>query len=90
MSHGPKLAYLGAAFFLAAPLPTLIALAPTPVYAYYDATPHLWGLSPIEDQQLGGILMAVEQSVLLFVAFSATFLQMLAADERAAEPLGSG
>ena len=68
---------------------TVDALAPSTIYGYYDTTPHLWGLSPIEDQQLGGILMAVEQSVILFAAFSVTFLQMLRDDERAAEPLGS-
>jgi cytochrome c oxidase assembly factor CtaG len=89
LAAGPKLAYLGAAFFLAAPVATLIALAPSTIYAYYDATPHLWGLSPLEDQQLGGILMAVEQSIILFAVFSITFLQMLTDDERTAEPLGS-
>jgi putative membrane protein len=87
---GPKLAYLAAAFFLAAPLAALIALSSTTLYPYYDSTPHLWGLSPLEDQQLGGILMAVEQSAILFAVFSRTFLAMLAHDERAAEPLGSG
>jgi putative membrane protein len=89
MADGPKLAYLGGAFFLAAPLATLIALAPSTIYSYYDATPHLWGLSPLEDQQLGGILMAVEQSIILFAVFSITFLHMLRDDDRAPEPLGS-
>ena len=84
-----KLAYLGGAFFLAAPVATLIALAPSTVYSYYDTTPHLWGLSPLEDQQIGGILMAVEQSIILFVVFSVTFLRMLGDDDRSPEPLGS-
>jgi putative membrane protein len=89
MAAGSKLAYLGGALFLVAPVATLIALAPSTLYAYYDATPHLWGLSPLEDQQAGGILMAVEQSIILFVAFSVTFLRMLGDDDRGAEPLGS-
>ncbi len=89
MAAGPKLAYLGAAFFLAAPVATLIALAPTTLYPFYDHTPHLWGLTPIEDQQIGGILMAVEQSIILFVVFSITFLQMLADDDDATEALPS-
>jgi cytochrome c oxidase assembly factor CtaG len=89
MAPVPKLAYLGAAFFLAAPVALLIALAASTVYPYYDATPHLWGLSPLEDQQLGGILMAVEQSTVLFVAFSWTFLRMLADDDGHADTLGS-
>lgn len=89
MAPGPKLAYLGGAFFLAAPLPALIALSSTTLYGYYDATPHLWGLTPLADQQLGGILMAVEQSVILFAVFSRTFMQMLAEDQLAGAPRGS-
>jgi putative membrane protein len=88
MAPVPKLAYLGAAFFLAAPVALLIALATSTIYAYYDTTPHLFGLSPLEDQQLGGMLMAVEQSTLLFVAFSWTFLRLLA-DDGPADTLGS-
>jgi putative membrane protein len=89
MAPVPKLAYLGAAFFLAAPVALLIALATSTIYPYYDATPHLWGLSPLEDQQLGGMLMAIEQSTLLFVAFSWTFRRMLADDDGHADTLGS-
>lgn len=85
----PKLAYLAAAFFLAAPVAALIALASTMLYPFYDSTPHLFGLSPHDDQQIGGILMAVEQSALLFLMFSRTFLRMLSDDEQHPEPLGS-
>ena len=77
-----KLVYLAAAFFLAAPVALLIALASNTIYPYYDTTPHLFGLSPRDDQQLGGILMAVEQSVILFVVFSLAFYELLADDER--------
>ena len=64
------LVYLAAAFFLAAPVALLIALAANTIYPYYDTTPHLLGLSPLDDQSIGGMLMAVEQSVILFVAFA--------------------
>ena len=82
-----KLVYLAAAFFLAAPVALLIALASNTIYHYYDTTPHLFGLSARDDQQLGGILMAVEQSLILFVVFSLTFYQLLADDERRPDPL---
>src|SRR4051812_25797444 len=45
---GPRVIYLAAAFFLAAPVALLIALANSTIYPYYDTTPHLWGLSPLE------------------------------------------
>jgi len=89
MSPMPKLVYLAVAFFVAAPVALVIALANSTIYSFYDTTPHLFGLSPLEDQQLGGMLMAVEQSALLFVAFSWTFFRLLSEDEHAPDPLGS-
>jgi cytochrome c oxidase assembly factor CtaG len=82
-----KLVYLAAAFFLAAPVALLIALASGTIYPYYNTTPHLFGLSARDDQQLGGILMAVEQSMILFLVFSLAFHELLAADERRPDPL---
>jgi cytochrome c oxidase assembly factor CtaG len=74
---GTRLIYLAVAFFVAAPIALVIALSHSTLYAFYDSTPHLWGLSPLHDQQLGGILMAVEQSILLFVAASWSFFCLM-------------
>jgi putative membrane protein len=89
MSPLPKLVYLAAAFFIAAPVALVIALAGSTLYPFYDTTPHLFGRSPLGDQQLGGMLMAVEQSMLLFAAFSWTFFRLLSEDEQAPEAVGS-
>jgi cytochrome c oxidase assembly factor CtaG len=78
-----KLIYLAAAFLLASPVAALITLASSTIYPYYDTTPHLFGMTPYQDQQIGGILMAVEQSVLLIVMFAVTFAQLLEQDDRA-------
>jgi len=80
MRHGSRVIYLAAAFFLAAPVALLIALAGSTIYPYYDTTPHLWGLTPLEDQSLGGMMMAVEQSVILFVAAFQAFTAMMDED----------
>lgn len=40
-------------------LGALLTFAPDPLYAAHAAAPLLWGLSPLEDQQLGGLLMWV-------------------------------
>jgi putative membrane protein len=74
---GTRLIYLAVAFFVAAPIALVIALSHSTLYPFYDSTPHLWGLSPLRDQQLGGILMAVEQSILLFVAASWSFFCLM-------------
>ena len=89
MAPMPKLVYLAAAFFIAAPVALVIALAGSTIYPFYDSTPHLFGQSPLEDQQVGGMLMAVEQSVLLFAAFSWTFFRLLSEDEQAPDAVGS-
>jgi putative membrane protein len=81
-----KLVYLLAAFFLAAPLALVLALSHTPVYAFYEHTPKLWGLSALEDQQVGAITMSVEQAVILFVACSIVFGRLL--DQEGEDELG--
>jgi cytochrome c oxidase assembly factor CtaG len=64
---------------LAAPLGLLLALLPHPIYSYYIAArPRVWGLSPLADQELGGITMAAEQAVVLFVVFAYWFRAFLA------------
>jgi cytochrome c oxidase assembly factor CtaG len=85
----PKLIYLLMAFFLAAPLALVLALSHTPVYAFYQHTPKLWGLSALEDQQVGAITMSVEQAVILFAACSIVFGRLLeheGEDELGLEP----
>jgi cytochrome c oxidase assembly factor CtaG len=76
--------YVFAAFLLASPLGLLLALLPDPAYAFYEAAPRLWGLSPLEDQQLAGLTMAAEEAVVFFAAFAFFFARFLRAEEAAA------
>jgi cytochrome c oxidase assembly factor CtaG len=75
-----KAAYVFAAFVLAAPVGLLLALLPEPVYDFYEKP--LWGLTPLEDQQIAGLTMAGEQSVVLFAVFSFYFFRFLASEEQ--------
>jgi cytochrome c oxidase assembly factor CtaG len=77
LSAGAKAAYLFAAFVLASPLGLLLALLPNAVYVWYAHAPRVWGLSPIGDQQLAGITMAVEQAVVFFAVFAVFFLRFM-------------
>jgi len=64
---------------LASPLGLLLALLPSPVYDFYvDARPRVRGLSPLVDQEIAGVTMAVEQAVVLFVVFLYWFRRFLA------------
>jgi putative membrane protein len=71
MSSGARAVYVFAGFLLSAPIGLTLALIPEPVYDFYVAVPlRLWGLTPLEDQQLGGITMGVEQAVVLLAIFA--------------------
>jgi putative membrane protein len=50
-------------------------------YPYYEHVPRIWGLSAIEDQNLGGAIMMVEQSIVLVIAFAILFVRMLLQSE---------
>jgi putative membrane protein len=80
MQPGPKLFYLFGAFIAAAPVALALALT-HPQYSFYVHAPRLWGISPLEDQQLGAIAMAVEQAAILFAACSVVFFRLMAEDE---------
>jgi cytochrome c oxidase assembly factor CtaG len=75
--------YAFAAFVLSAPLGLVLALVPEPLYDFYASAPErVWGLSRLEDQQLGGMTMAGEQSIVFFVVFAFWFVRFLAEEER--------
>ena len=47
-----------------------------------EAHHRVWGLDPLEDQQLAGILMALEQAAVFFAVFAYWFFRSLAEEER--------
>lgn len=51
------------------------------VYDYYETVPRIWGLTAVEDQNVGGAMMMLEQSVVLLVAFVVLFVRMLTQSE---------
>jgi cytochrome c oxidase assembly factor CtaG len=89
MRSGAKLVYLFGAFIAAAPVSLALALT-HPQYRFYVHAPRLWGLSPLEDKQLGAIAMAIEQAAILFAACSVFFFRMLAEDEAGDAEVGYG
>jgi cytochrome c oxidase assembly factor CtaG len=74
-------AYIGAAKAGLAALGIYLTWSTTAIYPYYEDTPRIWGLSPIEDQNVAGVVMMVEQSVTLALVLVALFIRMLAQSE---------
>jgi cytochrome c oxidase assembly factor CtaG len=82
-----RLFFLFAAFIAAAPVAFMLAFT-QPLYDFYEDAPKLWGLTAVEDQQIGAIAMAVEQAAILFAACSVAFMRWLDEDDAPPRPVG--
>ena len=87
----PRLAYPGQmlyAFLMSIPMSIVaiyVALADHVLYPAYSAAPRLWGITPLADQQIGGLIMWVPGGLFFFVVMSVVFFKWQAAgtDDRA-------
>jgi cytochrome c oxidase assembly factor CtaG len=83
LGSGTRAGYVFAAFVLGSPVGLVMALVPDAIYDFYVEAHHrVWGLDPLEDQQLAGILMAFEQAAVFFAVFAYWFFRFLAEEER--------
>jgi cytochrome c oxidase assembly factor CtaG len=76
--------YVFVAFLLASPLGLLLALLPDAIYSFYEEAPRLWGLSPLADQQIAGVTMALEQAIVFFAVFAFFFFRFFQEEETTA------
>ncbi len=82
------LGYLAIAFIGSSFLGLAFIFSSTPFYSYYEHAPRLWGLSPIRDQNLGGILMNAEQTLVFLLAIG-WFVMRLLDEEHAREEVAA-
>ena len=72
----------------------IFALAPSAFYDFYVHAPRLWGISPVSDQQYGGVLMLGLGNIIYFVAITVVFVRLLGDsardEEQAAARLATG
>jgi cytochrome c oxidase assembly factor CtaG len=66
-------------------LGVMLAFAPTSVYAFYNHLPDFWGLTHGQDQNMAGLIMALEQSVVMGIALVWLFIRMLTESEEQAQ-----
>ena len=79
---GP-LAYMTTAKVAIGGLGIALAFLPRVIYPFYAHLPHYWGLTPLEDQSMAGLVMALEQSIVMGIALVYLIYRMF--DEAAAE-----
>ncbi len=56
----------------------IITFAPAPFYTFYVHQPRLWGLSPLDDQIIGGIIMRLASALSMGVEFAKSFFRWFA------------
>ncbi|HEX8074427.1 MAG TPA: cytochrome c oxidase assembly protein [Thermoleophilaceae bacterium] len=81
LSGMAPLIYIFAAKVGLAALGIYLAWSSGVVYDYYEQVPRVWGLSAVEDQNVGGAIMLVEQSLVLVTAMTVLFVRMLTHSE---------
>ena len=79
---GP-VAYMFSTKILVGLLGVALAFSPELLYDAYGSGGTRWGLSPLDDQHVAGLIMALEQSIVMGIALAWLFARMLAESERA-------
>ena len=83
----PRIAYpaqMGYLFLLGIPMSVvgaLITLSGSVLYPFYAVAPRVWNLSPLVDQQIGGLLMWVPGTLVLWVAMTVVWFRWAAREE---------
>jgi cytochrome c oxidase assembly factor CtaG len=68
LSAPAAIAYLGVGFVASSFLGLALIFSSSVLYSYYETTKPMFGLSPVRDQNLGGILMNAEQTLVFLAA----------------------
>ena len=71
-----KIAALSIAGIPPTVLGIVFALAPAPLYSFYVQAPRLWGVSPLTDQQYGGVIMLGVGNIVYFLAIIVVFMRL--------------
>lgn len=77
----PRLSYPGQmlyCFLMIIPMSIVavyITMAESILYPAYSSAPRIWGLSPLEDQQLGGLIMWIPGAVVFYIILTVVFFR---------------
>ena len=87
---GPKAAYVAVVRFAEAILANVFIWSSKPFYPFYAEQERVWGISAIEDQNIGGGIMMVYGTVLTLSLFAWLFLRWMREGERAETLISEG
>jgi cytochrome c oxidase assembly factor CtaG len=82
MARGRAILYLFLTALQTGALGALLTFAPSLWYPAYAATPGAWGVGPLDDQQLGGLIMWIPGSIAYLIAALVLFAEWLRESEK--------
>lgn len=71
----PQMAYLFAYSIPTVAISAFIAMSDTVLYPWYESSADLFGLTPLEDQRLGGLIMWIPGMLVFWIAITAIFFR---------------
>ena len=86
LSPPAGLGYLAVAFIGSSFLGLAYIFSSSPFYSFYEHAPRLWGLSATRDQNLGGIFMNGEQTLVFLLAIGWFIVRLLDEEHATREP----
>ncbi|MEX0800547.1 MAG: cytochrome c oxidase assembly protein [Dehalococcoidia bacterium] len=90
VSYPLQMGYLFAQSLLPSVMASFVTFADSVVYSSYADAPRIWGISPIADQQIGGGIMKVGGSLILWAFIGVAFFKWFAQEEAEARGLPWG
>jgi cytochrome c oxidase assembly factor CtaG len=78
---GP-VAYMASTKLLVGMLGIMLAFSPTVFYGYGFGEGTRWGMTALDDQHVAGLIMALEQSIVMGIALAYLFIRMLNESEQ--------
>lgn len=85
LSYGMSVLYVSAAGMVMSALGAILTFAPSPWYVGHLTTTAAWNLTPLQDQQLAGLIMWIPASVVYLAAACWFFVQWIGPDSSGPE-----
>ena len=85
LSDPLRMAYLFAQSLVPTVVAAFVTFADSAIYDFYAQAPRMWGLSPVEDQQIAGGVMKLMGSLILWGFITVIFFQWFYREQREAQ-----
>jgi putative membrane protein len=86
LSYPAQMLYLILLSISQTPLFAVLTFSNSVIYSFYEAAPRVWGVSPLADQQIGGIVMKVSWMAVFVPSICIVFLRWFYREQAEGRP----